>query len=127
MGAGLEPAGEIDATISVASGCENQPTPRAANALHGSDSNCLLLSSLEVDLQEVVAAWGDIPQSIRQGSLGARSIVGATQKVTGFEPTAEQDLSALVPITSANGQPVCAVDALRVGGHRLSMLVVIWR
>lgn len=49
-------------------------------------------------------------------NLGARSIVGATQRVTGFEPTAEQDLSALVPITSANGQPVCAVDALRVGG-----------
>jgi hypothetical protein len=64
--AGIEPAYEIDATNSAASGCENQETPTAANALHGSDSNCLNMALIDADLREVVLAWSGIPASVRQ-------------------------------------------------------------
>jgi hypothetical protein len=67
--AGIEPACEIDATDSAISSCETQPAPRAANALHGSDSNCLRLSSLDADLQEIIAAWKNIARNIRQAIL----------------------------------------------------------
>ena len=67
--AGIEPAEKIDATDSAASGSENPPPPRAANALHSSDTNCLDLSSLDADLQEVIAAWNEIPFNVQQAIL----------------------------------------------------------
>jgi hypothetical protein len=67
--AGIEPASEIDATNSAASGCENQETPSAANALHDSDSNCLNLASIDADLRVVIGAWGFLPHNIRQAII----------------------------------------------------------
>jgi hypothetical protein len=67
--AGIEPAEKINVTDSAASGSENLPPPRAANALHGSGSNCLHLSSLDADLREIVAAWNGIPFNVQEAIL----------------------------------------------------------
>ena len=64
--AGIEPASENDATDSIACSCENQPTPRAANVLHCSDSNCLIMASIDADLRNIVLAWNGIPENVRQ-------------------------------------------------------------
>ena len=64
--AGIEPAGEIDATTSSTSACENQQTPSAANALHLNDSNWLDLSSIDVTLRMIIDEWDVLPVNMRQ-------------------------------------------------------------
>jgi hypothetical protein len=51
-------------------------------------------------------------------SLGARSIIGATQKVTGFEPATETEATDL-PIGSCENVPLpCAAIALQTSGTK---------
>jgi hypothetical protein len=64
--AGIEPAGEIDVTTSIASACENQQTPGAANALHLNNSNWLDLSSIDVTLLIIINEWDALPVNMRQ-------------------------------------------------------------
>jgi hypothetical protein len=50
------------------------------------------------------------------GSLGAHSIVGATQKVTGFEPATEMEATALPAGTCDNEPSRCVALALQTSG-----------
>ena len=67
--AGIEPAGGCDSTSDAASVCENLATTCVAPALHNGDMNSLSLSSIDAKLQEVIKAWSEIPDSIRQAIL----------------------------------------------------------
>lgn len=64
--AGIEPASGNDATDSLISGCENQQTPSAANALHLNDSNWLDLSSIDVTLRMIIDEWDVLPVNMQQ-------------------------------------------------------------
>jgi hypothetical protein len=77
--AGIEPASEIDATDSTASVCENQQPPRAANALHGSDANCLSLSLADSDLHFLITIWSGLSVEVREAlvALAKSSAHGA--------------------------------------------------
>ena len=67
--AGIEPAGESDATDLPPSGYANQVTPSAANALHDSDTKCLELSSIDATLRNVILKWHMLPANVRQAII----------------------------------------------------------
>jgi hypothetical protein len=64
--AGIEPASNLAATGQLPYGrviCEEY---RAASALYNACSSCLNLTSVDADLQRVVAAWVALPEAIRR-------------------------------------------------------------
>jgi hypothetical protein len=62
---GFEPTLDNAITTESRSSCENCLSVHAALALHGGSSNCLSLASIDADLNEVLAAWEQLPQAIR--------------------------------------------------------------
>jgi hypothetical protein len=66
---GLEPLVDFDATENAASTSIDRQQGGAARALHSGGPNCQLLSSLDPDLQRVIAAWDGLPAAIRKATL----------------------------------------------------------
>jgi hypothetical protein len=62
---GLEPLTDFDATDVGASTSADRLQDCAARALHPGGTACRSLSSLDADLQSVIAAWDDLPAAIR--------------------------------------------------------------
>jgi hypothetical protein len=73
---GLEPLGDFDATNNTASSSDGCPECGAARALHSGGPDCHLLSSLDADLQSVIAAWDGLPTAIRRATL---ALIGSRQ------------------------------------------------
>jgi hypothetical protein len=67
--AGIEPASCAESTVNCDGGCVKCQTPCAARALHPGGLNCHFLSSLDADLQRVIAAWDGLPVAIRRATL----------------------------------------------------------
>jgi hypothetical protein len=67
--AGIEPASCSNSSESPCCLCENCQDPCAARALQPGGPNCHFLSSLDADLQRVIAAWDGLPAAIRQATL----------------------------------------------------------
>ena len=63
--AGIEPGPELGATADGSCDCGNCQVCRAAYALHLECFKRHVLSSLDVDLQEVIASWEGLPILIR--------------------------------------------------------------
>jgi hypothetical protein len=63
---GFEPVGGLSGSGSACSDCGIQQESCAAGALRSGDTNWLDLSSVDVDLQEVIAAWTSLPTAIRR-------------------------------------------------------------
>lgn len=67
---GVEPKhlrdSQFGATRALPCGCEICENRRAANALHAGDSNRLDVASIDVDLRQIVASWGTLPNAIRR-------------------------------------------------------------
>jgi hypothetical protein len=66
---GLEPLGDFDATPDSASTSIGDQVGAAARALHSGGPNCHCLSSLDPDLQAVIAAWVGLAPTIRKAML----------------------------------------------------------
>ena len=64
--AGIEPASCNDATSNTPYACVNCQHWRAANALHSGGFQWPELASVDVELQRVITAWGDLPEAIRR-------------------------------------------------------------
>jgi|HubBroStandDraft_6_1064221.scaffolds.fasta_scaffold99499_2 hypothetical protein len=67
--AGIEPGCHFNGTASGCFLCENREHPSAARALHAGGLNCHFLSSLDADLQRVVAAWDELSEPIKSAVL----------------------------------------------------------
>lgn len=79
-GGGIAPPLESDATKNQACGCGFCRDPGAAPALHSCGSNCQFMATIAPDLQSVIAAWAQLPESIRRG------ITGLVRSQEGSEP-----------------------------------------
>jgi hypothetical protein len=66
---GLEPLGDFDAKRNSASTSIDHQQGGAARALHSGGPNCHCLSSVDADLQAVIAAWGGLPTAIRKAVM----------------------------------------------------------
>jgi hypothetical protein len=62
---GLEPQSDFDVTDDSASTSADSLHCCAARALHAGGAACHSLSSLDADLQSVIAAWDGLPTAIR--------------------------------------------------------------
>jgi hypothetical protein len=67
---GLEPLTDFDAKRNSASTSIDHQVGAAARALHSGGPNCHWLSSLDPDLQRVIAAWDGLPIPIRLAIVG---------------------------------------------------------
>jgi hypothetical protein len=66
---GLEPLGDFDAKRNSASTSIDHQEGAAARALHSGGPNCHCLSSLDADLQSVIAAWDGLAAPIRNAMI----------------------------------------------------------
>jgi hypothetical protein len=67
--AGIEPASCSEPTVEHSCDCVTCSHPCAARALHPSGSACQRVSSLDADLRALIAAWKDLPVTIRKAIL----------------------------------------------------------
>jgi hypothetical protein len=67
--AGIEPASGAESTADCDCGCGKCHPPGAARALHPGGLNFHFVSSLDADLQRVIAAWDGLPVAIRKATL----------------------------------------------------------
>ncbi len=63
---GLEPLGDFDASVDCHSSSSDCKGCCAARALHPGGLDCQFLSSVDPELQRVMAAWGGLPTAIRK-------------------------------------------------------------
>jgi hypothetical protein len=63
---GIEPSGDSDATAILPCGCVVCRECRAARALQNGRSGCLDLSTIDAELQAVIAAWDGLPAAIKK-------------------------------------------------------------
>jgi len=68
-GTEFEPAGDFDVTADWECPCDFCQGWRAANALQTDGSNCLDLASSDGDLEQVIAAWGELPVVMRRAIM----------------------------------------------------------
>jgi hypothetical protein len=64
--AGIESASCARLTVEANCGCVECHHPCAARALHPGGPDCHFVSSLDADLQAVIAAWERLPTAIRK-------------------------------------------------------------
>jgi hypothetical protein len=62
--AGIEPASCAKSTVEANCGCVECQQRCASRALHPGGPNCHFVSSLDADLQAVIAAWDRLPTAI---------------------------------------------------------------
>jgi hypothetical protein len=67
---GLEPLGDFDAKRNSDSTSSDRQQGSAARVLHSGGRNCHCLSSLDPDLQAVIAAWDRLPRAIQRAIVG---------------------------------------------------------
>jgi hypothetical protein len=67
---GLEPLTDFGAAEDVTSISDTCPDGTTARALHSGGPDCHFLSSLDPDLQRVIAAWDGLPIPIRLAIVG---------------------------------------------------------
>jgi len=65
----IEPASANDVTDFTPSGSEDQPTSRAALALHDSDAKCPNLSFSDNDLRFLIGIWSGLSADVRRALL----------------------------------------------------------
>jgi hypothetical protein len=66
---GLEPLSDFDARETAASTSARCQECGAARALHSGGPECHFLSSLDADLQRVIAAWDGLPAAMRRAMI----------------------------------------------------------
>jgi hypothetical protein len=66
---GFEPASCSKSTVNCHCGCVICEDRCAARALHSGGLNCHFLTSVDADLQRVIAAWDGLPEAIRRATL----------------------------------------------------------
>jgi len=64
--AGIESAGDDDASVLAVHRYENDVAPGAAIRLQHSDADCRSAAQIDAALHKVIAAWGRLPANIRQ-------------------------------------------------------------
>jgi len=83
--AGIEPALDFDATGIPPCGCVIWEQCRAANALHSGRPEWLEMALDDTDLQRVVEAWADLPESMRKAiAFLVTNLPGGTRTHTPF-------------------------------------------
>jgi hypothetical protein len=75
--AGIEPAIDSFLSLNADCGCDFCQGWRAANALQMGGPVCLLLTSVDADLQRVIEAWDELPAAMRRAVL---ALVGADRQ-----------------------------------------------
>ena len=106
--AGIEPAGETDASDSVTNSCENQEPSCAALALQNGDCNCLNSASIDADLRELLDSWDCLPVTAKTAVLAiVRSFIQTPKLTKKGIPNSEPALGILLAAVRPNGATCC--------------------
>ena len=73
----MNPAVDSDGSDEPCCGCEFCQGYSAAIALHTGLANCHAVASFDADLQRVIAAWGTLPEPMRQAIMALVGTIAA--------------------------------------------------
>ena len=101
---GINPAADSDGSVESDCDCDFCLGYAAASALHTGRSGCLSVAAFDVDLQRVIAAWGTLPEPMRQAIMAlVGAVIPRSEGLTALYPVSlfvptqfENTLSALL-------------------------------